>query len=153
MIPSALGRLRITKPGRSGVVLYLVVALSVGAVYYVKSLSQLGDAASRNASQSFEDREIAGGNSIVVDQRVAYEARGLIPERDSYRVLVGANLREQTELTQEYVAGWLAYFLMPRRPRDDARWIICYGCDRSALGDSYEIRWQDGKGISIGRMP
>ena len=28
---------------------------------------------------------------------------------------------------------------MPRRPSPDARWIICYGCDRSELGDGFEV--------------
>src|SRR5439155_4896480 len=78
----------------------LVAALSVGAVHYVHALSQLGDTASSNSSLSFEDREIAGGNSIVVDQRAAYEARALIPATDAYRVAVGPNLREKTELTE-----------------------------------------------------
>jgi len=130
----------------------LVAALSVGAVHYVHALSQLGDTASSNSSLSFEDREIAGGNSIVVDQRAAYEARALIPATDAYRVAVGPNLREKTELTEAYVASWFTYFLMPRRPADDAQWVICYGCDRSTLRGTFETRWQDRKGISIGRV-
>jgi hypothetical protein len=132
------------------VVLCVAVALGVGAVYYVKAISQLGDTASSNSSLSFDDRELAGGNSILVDQAAAYEAQGLIPERAAYRVVVGPHLREQTELTEAHVGGWFRYFLMPRRPRPDARWVICYGCDPASLGASYDVRWQDDKGISIG---
>lgn len=149
MIPPALGHVRTTSPWRLAVILYVVVAVSVGLVYYVKALSHLGDTASSNSSQSFEDREIAGGNSIVVDQQAAYEARALIPEAQTYRVATGSRLREATELTEGYVGSWFTYFLMPRRPSDGARWIICYGCDPSTLGASYEVRWQDRKGISI----
>jgi len=137
---------------RLAVLLSVATALAVGAVYYLKALSQLGDTASRNSAESFDDREIAGGNSVIVDQAAAYEARGLIPRNAAYRVVTGSRLRKRTPLTEEFVAGWFLYFLMPRRPRPDARWVICVGCDRSALGGSYAVRWQDGEGISIGRV-
>jgi hypothetical protein len=49
-----------------------------------------------------------------------------------------------------YVESWYRYFLLPRRPAADARWIICYGCDTTELG-KYVVRWHDRNGISIGR--
>jgi hypothetical protein len=137
---------------RAAVALGIITALAVIAVYYVKALSQLGDTASTNASQAYDDREIAGGNSVIVNQSAAYEARGLIPPKAPYRVVTGSRLREKTELTEKFVEGWFRYFLMPRRPRSDARWVICYGCDISGLGGSYAVRWQDDKGISIGEL-
>jgi hypothetical protein len=144
------------KVGASGVIVILCVALtlSVVGIRYVKALSQLGDTASTNSSLSFDDRELAGGNSVVVDQRAAYEARALIPVNSSYRIAVGPGLRGATKLTEEHIGGWLRYFLMPRRPDgDDARWVICYGCDPSTLGNRYEVRWRDSNGISIGYLP
>jgi hypothetical protein len=63
---------------RSAVAISVAIALVVGAVYYLKALPDLGDKASRNSSLAFDDREIAGGNSVIVDQAAAYEARGLI---------------------------------------------------------------------------
>jgi hypothetical protein len=152
MIPTVRDHLRERDPARLLVTLIVAIATCVGLVYYVKGVSQLGDSASSNSSLGFADREIAGGNSILVDQRTAYEARGLIPEDGTYRVVVGPNLRERTELTETYVSGWFMYFLMPRRPRETAPWVICYGCDTSTLGGSYELRWHDDKGISIGRV-
>jgi hypothetical protein len=142
---------RVRKSGASGVIVVLCVALTltVAGVGYVRALSELDDKASTNSSLSFDDREIAGGNSIVVDQRAAYQARALIPVTDSYRVVVGQGLRGATELTEDHIAGWLRYFLMPRRPQDDARWVICYGCDPATLGNRYEGRWRDDNGISI----
>ena len=137
---------------RVAVALGVAIALAVTAVYYVKALSQLGDTASTNASQAYDDREIAGGNSVIVDQVAAYEARAWIPPNEPYRVVTGSRLREKTDLTEKFVEGWFRYFLMPRRPRSDARWVICYGCDISALGGSYAVRWQDDKGISIGEL-
>jgi hypothetical protein len=41
---------------------------------------------------------------------------------------------------------------MPLRPASDARWILCYGCDRSELGDRFKIVWQNGGGISLGTI-
>jgi hypothetical protein len=152
MIAAARGYLLERDLARLLVMLIVAIAACVGLLYYVKAVSQLGDIASSNSSLGFADREIAGGNSILVDQRAAYEARGLIPEEGAYRVVVGPNLRERTELTETYVSGWFMYFLMPRRPRDTARWVICYGCDTSTLGGSYAVRWHDDKGISIGRV-
>ena len=137
---------------RVAVALGVAIALAVTAVYYVKALSQLGDTASTNASQAYDDREIAGGNSVIVDQVAAYEARALIPPGAAYRVVTGSRLTEKTELTERFVGDWFRYFLMRRRPRSGARWVICYGCDVSALGGSYAVRWQDGKGISIGKV-
>ena len=151
----AAGREHLRRGRAPGViaVLCLALALTVVAIRYPKALSQLGDSASSNSSLSFEDREIAGGNSIVLDQRAAYEARARIPVTDSYRVVVGPNLRRKTDLTEGFVASWLTYFLMPRRPLDGARWVICYGCDPSTLGSRSEVRWQDDDGISIRRLP
>jgi hypothetical protein len=131
--------------------LLLIVSAGVAAVYLVKGLAKLDDTADGNSALSYADREIAGGNSIVIDQEAAYEARALIPPRQTYHVRVGPGLRHATSLTSTYVESWFRYFLMPRRPADDARWIICYGCDRTELG-SFDERWHDDDGISIGRM-
>jgi len=117
-----------------------------------RTVDSLGDDAARNASLSFADREIAGGNSILVDQIAAYEARALIPRHDTFRVVTGPNLKETTPLTLQAVSPWLDYFLLPRRQSGDARWIVCYGCDTERLGGSYHVLWQDDKGISIGNV-
>jgi hypothetical protein len=153
MIVAARERFRVRGPSRAIVVIAVVSTCALVGVNYVKAVSELGDAASTNSALSFDDREIAGGNSIVVDQRAPYEARALIPPDSTYRVVVGKRLLDQTPLTEQFVATWLTYFLMPRRPAQDARWVICYGCDASALGDHYQPIWQDREGISIGRLP
>jgi hypothetical protein len=153
MIPTGPERPRKREASSAVVVLCVALTLAVGGVHYLQAISQLGDTASSNSSLSFDDREIAGGNSIVVDQRAPYEARALIPVNDSYHVVVGSSLHQWTELTQGYVAQWLTYFLMPRRPKENAKWIICYGCDSTTLGSGYEVRWRDREGISIGRLP
>jgi hypothetical protein len=138
---------------RVGVASFLSVAVAVGAVYIVKAIDQLGDTASSNSSLEYDDREIAGGNSIIVDQTAAYEARRLIPVTASYRFASGGGLRAKTDLTETFAEGWFLYFMMPRRQRADARWVICYGCDTTNLGGAFEVRWKDRLGISIGRLP
>jgi hypothetical protein len=137
---------------RAGVTAAVAATVVIGGLYYAKALSRLGDIAGSNSSLAYDDREIAGGNSVIVDQAAAYEARGLIPSDAAYRFAIGSGLREQTQLTQ-YAGDWFRYFLMPRRPRGDAHWVICYGCDTSALGGSYVVRWRDDKGISIVELP
>jgi hypothetical protein len=130
----------------------VLLMLGIGAVYFVKALIRLDGAADKNSALSFSDREIAGGNSIIVNQEAAYEARALIPPTEHYRVRTGPGLRNATALTATYVESWYRYFLMPRRPAADARWIICYGCDVAELGPRYDVRWRDGNGISIRRL-
>ncbi|TMK57571.1 MAG: hypothetical protein E6G60_16745 [Actinobacteria bacterium] len=117
-----------------------------------RALSRLDDTASRNSALSYADREIGGGNSIVVDQDAAYEARALIPVSGTYRVVTGGRLRNASALTGSFVDGWFHSFLIPRRPSATARWIVCYGCDVSSLGAPYVVRWQDDNGISIGEL-
>jgi hypothetical protein len=130
----------------------LVVCAAVAAVYLVKGLARTDHTADQNSALSYADREIAGGNSILIDQEAAYEARALIPANQTYHVRVGPGLRNATSLTSTYVESWFTYFLMPRRPAGDARWIICYGCDHAELGPTFDERWHDDNGISIGRL-
>jgi hypothetical protein len=156
--PGALGglllRLRLVDGvARLGVVLVTLTTAGFALAYTPRALDRLDDRATRNSSLSYADREIAGGNSILVDQLAAYQARGLIPPDDTYRVVTGAGLKEKTDLTLPFVDSWFRYFLMPRRPSGSARWVICYGCDTHVLGGRWIESWHDDEGISIGRLP
>lgn len=137
---------------RLGVILCLVVAVVFGVVYFVRAVDRLGDDAGRNAALNFDDREFAAGNSLVVDKRALYEARSLIPEDETYLVVAGPRVQGATELTQPYIDQFARYFLMPRRPATDARWILCYGCDVSELGGRFQVVWQNGTGIALGTI-
>lgn len=131
----------------------LTVAMAIVAlVYWVKALSELGARASTNSGLSYADREIAGGDSVVIDTQTPYRALALIPRNSSYRVVTGSRLESPRRLTLSFVADWFRYFLMPLRPSPDARWVICYGCDRTQVGPDYSLRWSDKNGISIGRV-
>jgi len=137
---------------RLGVLLCTALALVVGLVYFAKAVDTLGDRARTNAAQNFDDREFAGGNALVVANRPLYEARALIPEDETYRVVTGPDVEGATELTASFIDHYARYFLMPRRPSPDARWIICYGCDPSSLGASFEVLLEDEAGILVGRL-
>ena len=135
------------------VVLSVVLVAGYGVVYYVKTIDRLWDDAARNAAANFDDREFAGGNALVVDKTALYEARALIPENGTYRVVAGPGVEGATELTEPYIDQYARSFLMPRRPARDASWILCYGCDVASLGDGFEVLWQNHAGILLGRSP
>ncbi len=132
----------------------ICVALSVafGVIYLVKAVDRLGEDAERNAALNYDDREFAGGNSVVIEKRALYEARALIPEDETYRVVTGPRLVGATSLTRDYIDQYARYFLLPLRPAGDARWIICYGCELSELGPGLEVLWRDDAGTAIGRL-
>ena len=78
---------------------------------------------------------------------VLNEARGWIPENGSYRLLVGPS---STDID---FRNYARYFLMPRRPAPDARWVLCYECDLSRLGSELDVVWKDNEGVLLGRLP
>lgn len=137
---------------RAGVVVCVAVAVAFGQLYFVRTVDRLGDTADTNASMNFDDREFAGGNSLVADKRALYEARALIPEDGSYHLVAGPGVEGATELTEPYIDQFARFFLMPRRPAVDSDWIVCYGCDRATIDRSAEVVWDGGTGISILRV-
>lgn len=137
---------------RVGVAFLVATAAVAVVVAYPRVLDELGDHAARNSALSYSDREVAGGNALVVDQQAVYVARGLIPEDATYHVVVGEGYEGGSNLTPNYVDSYYRYFLLPRRPSEDASWIVCYGCDLSVYGPDPEVAWEDGEGISIVRV-
>jgi hypothetical protein len=139
-------------PTRIAVVLLVALATSAVVVKYPAVLGDAGDEASRKSSQSYADREIAGGNSVVADQAAVYAARGIIPEDETYRVAVNPDYPGGSDLTVPFVGSYYQYFLMPRRPAEDAPWIICYACDLDEYGPGSRVVWKGDEDISIVRV-
>ena len=137
---------------RVGVAFLVAAATLAVLVTYPDVLRELGREASRNSALSFSDREIAGGNGLVEDQIAVYAARGLIPEDATYHVAVSPEFEAESDLTGQYVGSYYRYFLMPRRPAEDAPWVICYGCDLTEYGSRADVVWEDDSGISIVRI-
>jgi hypothetical protein len=131
----------------------LVVGATAVAVARLPTvIRQLEEDASRNSALSFSDREIAGGNGVVADQAHVYAARARIPEGESYHVVVSGDYRGGTDLTVPYVESYFQYFLMPRRPADDASWIVCYGCDLAEYEGRGTVVWRGVDDVSIVRI-
>lgn len=150
-----VGSLFSTRAGvtRLGVVICVVLATAFSGAYFVKALVELGDVAAANAEQNLDDKEFGGGNALVVDQTALYEARALIPENGTYRVLTGPALDDESGLTRDHIEAYARYFLLPRRPAADARWVLCYGCRFRALGGGAETVWRSEAGVSLVRLP
>lgn len=130
---------------RLGVAACVAVVVVLGLVYLAKAVDRLGDEAGGNAAANYDDREFAGGTALGVDQEALSEARGWIPEHATYRLAVGPSATNVDQFAR--------YFLMPRRPDPDARWVLCYVCDRSRFGDRLQVLWQNDAGIAVGRLP
>ncbi len=139
-------------PIRVGVVFLVAITTFAVVLRYPAMLREVGREASRNSALSYADREVAGGNELVADQLAVYEARGLIPPHGTYHVAVSADYGGGGDLTVPYVDSYYRYFLMPRRPAENAPWVICYGCDLGRYGSRAEVVWESDEGISIARI-
>ncbi len=137
---------------RVGVVFLVAVTAVAVLLRYVDVLRGFQADASTNASLSFSDREVAGGNELVADQTAAYAARAIIPEHDSYHVAVDPGYAGGGALTVDHVAAFYRYFLLPRRPAESAPWVICYGCDLEPYGPNATVVWQSPENICIVRL-
>jgi hypothetical protein len=137
---------------RVGVVFLVASVIAAVVVSYPGVLREAGRDAERNSDLSYSDREIAGGNGLVADQAAAYAARGLIPESDTFKVLVDPAFAGGSAETVQFVDSFYRYFLMPRRPAEGASWIICYGCDLAPYGERAEVVWEGEDDISIVRL-
>ena len=83
-------------------------------------------------------------------QAIAIEARGRIPEDETFPVAVGEPAGGlERALDARRVANVHA-LLPPASPRRaaDAPWILCFACDRSAYPGA-ELVWEDDEGLSI----
>jgi hypothetical protein len=137
---------------RLGVVLVVAVTAGAALLKYPALVRDLGEEASGNSALSYSDREIAGGNGLVADQTAAYAARALIPEDETFNVVVSPLFEGGSAETVQYVASYYRYFLMPRRMAEDARWVVCYACDRAVYGASAEVVWEGDEGVSVVRV-
>lgn len=137
---------------RSGVAFLVAVTVVAVLVRYPAVLRQAGRDAARNSDLSYSDREIAGGNGVVADQIAVYAARGIIPESETYKVVVDPGFKGGSAQTVPFVDSYYRYFLVPRRPAEDARWLICYACDLGPYGSRAQVVWEGDEDVSIVRI-
>lgn len=134
---------------RVGVVFLVATTTVAVAVRYPTLIRDLGNDASRNSALSYADRDIAGGNGVVVDQGMVYAARALIPRDEPFSISVNPEYAAGSDLTVPFVDSYYRYFLMPSRLIEGASWVICYDCDLGEYGTSARTVWQGSDGISI----
>ena len=129
----------------------MLVAL---AWLYPQAFAEANRTARANAALDQLDRELGGGNSVLPAQSIAIEARGHIPERDTFTVAVGEPRESWSELAiPDSLENYMRYFLLPRRTSTDAPWILCFACDRSAYPDAELVFEDDEEGLAILRRP
>lgn len=121
---------------------------------YPQAFADANRTARANARLDYVDRELGGGNSVLPAQAIAIEARGRIPEGDTFTVATGEPREGWSELAiPDSLENYMRYFLLPRRTSADARWIVCFACDRGAYPDAQPV-WEDPEdGLAILRRP
>ena len=137
------------------VVLFCVGVMLVALVWlYPQAFADANREARANAALDQVDRELGGGNSVLPSQAIAVEARGRIPEDETFTVAVGEPRASWSELAiPDTLENYMRYFLLPRRSFPDAPWILCFACDRSAFPGATPV-WEDAEeGLAILRRP
>lgn len=140
--------LRSTALRRLVVVSWLLLVLVALVVRYPQAFRDANRSARENAALDVLDLEVGGGNSVIPDQRLLYQARGRIPWRGTFAVAIGEPEVGWTDLTSTFAETYLRYFLLPRREAPDAPWVLCFGCDRSAFPGARAV-WIGEDGLSI----
>jgi hypothetical protein len=130
----------------------VVIMLAAIVVRYPDAFRDANRSARANARLDLLDREFGGGNSVVPDQGLLVEARGLIPENGTFAVAVGEREPGWTDLTATFAETYSRYFLLPRRAAPDAPWILCFACDRSAYPGAQAV-WEGDDGLSLLQRP
>jgi hypothetical protein len=137
------------------VVIFCVGVMLVALAWlYPQAFTDANRAARANASLDLVDRQLGGGNSVLPAQAIAIQARGWIPETETFDVAVGEPRPSWSELAiPDTLESYMRYFLLPRRTSDDAPWILCFNCDRDAYPGAGAV-WEDAEeGLAILRRP
>jgi hypothetical protein len=135
------------------VIAYCVAVMVVAIVVrYPDTFRSANDAARQNARLDLFDRQFGGGNSVIPDQGLLVEARARIPTDGTFAVSVGDRQPGWTDLTAPFAETYSRYFLLPRRPASDARWILCFGCDRASYPGA-TVAWEGDDGLSLLERP
>jgi hypothetical protein len=150
-VRDALAGLLTWPDGTRRLVVAFCLAITLGglAVEYPDVFRDANATARANASLDWVDRQLGAGNSVLPSQSIAVEAMGRIPESDAFTVAVGERRPGWSELAVPYVIdAYMRYFLLPRRARPDAPWILCFACDRADHAGAEPV-WEGEDELSI----
>ena len=124
-------------------------ALGVSAAEYTDAFRALNNRAAHNAGQSERDRSLEIARTLGIAPRFV-EAALRLPDDATYAVLTGPRAPAGSPLVFSALAGYLENLLLPRtRARDDADWLLCYGCDPPP--DRLGITWRE-DGMIVARF-
>jgi hypothetical protein len=127
---------------------WLLVVLVALVVRYPEAFRQANQSARQHAALDLLDREVGGGNSVIPDQGLLFEARGLVPPDGTFAIALGEPHEGWTDLTVPFAETYLRYFLLPRRVASDSPWVLCFACDRSSYPGATVV-WEGDDGLSI----
>jgi hypothetical protein len=139
---------------RLGAAACAALTLVVGANrLFTEALPGQDHWASLNSSLGYTERTFPP-DEFIGSATVAEDARLWMPRTARYRLLVGEKYVSENSAWSWAAPHFLAGFLLPREQTDSASapWIVCIGCDRSALGPSFETLSDGGNGVLFGRI-
>jgi hypothetical protein len=106
------------------------------------------------------NRSLTSGDMLGIPRDLQTGALSKIPAGSKYALLLpGDEQSASTDygiapVTYETVAPWLNYLLLPSRqvPPEQARYIICWGCDTSPWDHHTTWLFGNSRGVAIGRV-
>lgn len=117
-------------------------------------LGRLGAEARHNNSYSDLGRTMAAADSLDIDNEFVATALVDVPPGATFAVVPPAQPTATVgALTIEAVHGYFRYLLLPRREVDPAvaDYVLCYGCDPSALPGRWTWIWTSADNLRIGK--
>lgn len=118
---------------RLGVVACVIAGFGTAALKLDDALGLFDLRADLNSTLTYSGRTHTDPEWSPAAGAVLETARLWMPDGARYRVVYGSGFdaSRSSDLSHEVVFG----FLLPRRPTRsrNARWVLCYGCDRETL--------------------
>jgi hypothetical protein len=105
-------------------------------------------------------RQLTSGDILGISRDLQAEALAKIPPRSKYALLLPANEQAASAgygigtVAYETVGPWLNYLLLPsyQVSPEEARYVICWGCDTSPWDHRTTWLYGNGQGVAIGRV-
>jgi len=134
----------------------VILASLLGLSGLYTSVVEFARDASGYATLDSLDREYGDseGQPLTLRHRTVVEtALRVVPERASYRVLIGDAWQplRTTKWTTSLERDFVKFYLLPRRLTDSisATWILCFGCDLGRFGGHIDVVARSSDGLML----
>lgn len=150
---SATPRAEVGRVVRVAVTASVVLVVAFGLEGFASALRDLDDRAAANSSIGELGRiygDVLPHPPVIRDKRVVEHARSTVPERATYRIVIGSgwNASRRVRWTRSIEEDFLRFHLLPRRQTfsSSTPWVFCLGCDTAAQGRNVRVlaRGSDG---------